>query len=145
MEDIDDEYEDIRQDHYDNLLERKYLTLDGARDRALKIDWSDFQATKPTFLGTKVFHDVPIPKLIPYIDWKGFFDTWEIRGRYPNGRFPKIFNDPTVGTLSLIHIKLTRIQDYQYFVGILHITVKNFVYFDQALKLKSYTMKRKTC
>ena len=105
MEDIDDEYEDIRQDHYDNLLERKYLTLDGARDRALKIDWTDFQATKPTFLGTKVFHDVPIPKLIPYIDWKGFFDTWEIRGRYPNGRFPKIFNDPTVGTLLLIRIR----------------------------------------
>ena len=105
MEDIDDEYEDIRQDHYDNLLERKYLTLDGARDRALKIDWSDFQATKPTFLGTKVFHDVPIPKLIPYIDWKGFFDTWEIRGRYPNGRFPKIFNDPTVGTLLSLLIR----------------------------------------
>ena len=105
MEDIDDEYEDIRQDHYDNLLERKYLTLDGARDRALKIDWSNFQATKPTFLGTKVFHDVPIPKLIPYIDWKGFFDTWEIRGRYPNGRFPKIFNDPTVGTLLFIQIR----------------------------------------
>merc|ERR1719414_1821923 len=52
---------------------------------------------KPSFLGTKVFNDVPVEKLIPYIDWKGFFDTWELRGKYPNGRFPKIFNDATVG------------------------------------------------
>ena len=106
MEDIGEEYKDIREDHYDNLLERKYLSLEGARGRALKIDWSEFHATKPTFLGTKVFNDVPITKLIPYIDWKGFFDTWEIRGRYPNGRFPKIFNDPTVGEIKKINYKM---------------------------------------
>ena len=97
MEDIDEEYEDIRQDHYDNLLERKYLSLEQARSRASNVDWSAFHIKKPMFLGTKVFSDVPIEKLIPYIDWKGFFDTWELRGKYPNGRFPKIFNDPTVG------------------------------------------------
>ena len=97
MEDIDEEYEDIRQDHYDNLLERKYLSLEQARSRALNVDWSNFHIKKPNFLGTKVFSDVSIEKLIPYIDWKGFFDTWELRGKYPNGRFPKIFNDPTVG------------------------------------------------
>ena len=114
MEDIDDEYEDIRQDHYDNLLERKYLSLEGARDRALKIDWSEFNATKPTFLGTKVFNDVPITKLIPYIDWKGFFDTWEIRGRYPNGRFPKIFNDPTVGKILKIYHKMLHLTLFLY-------------------------------
>ena len=97
MEDINEEYEDIRQDHYDNLLERKYLSLEKARARALKIDWKSFQMEKPSFLGKKVYRNVPIEKLLPYIDWKGFFDTWELRGKYPNGRFPKIFNDPTVG------------------------------------------------
>ena len=56
MEDIDEEYEDIRQDHYDNLLERKYLSLEEARSRSLKIDWSTFHMKKPWFLGTKVFN-----------------------------------------------------------------------------------------
>ena len=102
MEDVNEEYEDIRQDHYDNLLERKYLSLEEARTRALKIDWSSFKIEKPSFLGQNVYHDVTIETLIPYIDWKGFFDTWELRGRYPNGRFPKIFNDPTVGNDKII-------------------------------------------
>src|SRR5207245_247361 len=30
--------------------------------------------------------------IVPFIDWSPFFHTWELRGRYP-----KIFEDPTVG------------------------------------------------
>ena len=97
MEEIDEEYEDVRQDHYDNLYERNYLSLECARAKALKIDWTSFQAQRPSFLGTKVYRSFPIEQLLPYIDWKCFFDVWELRGKYPNGRFPKIFNDPTVG------------------------------------------------
>jgi 5-methyltetrahydrofolate--homocysteine methyltransferase len=36
---------------------------------------------------------VSIKTLIDYIDWSPFFHTWELRGRYP-----AIFDDPTVGT-----------------------------------------------
>lgn len=32
-----------------------------------------------------------------YIDWSPFFQTWELRGRYPNRGYPKIFNDERVG------------------------------------------------
>jgi len=38
---------------------------------------------KPSFLGTKVFHNIPLETLIPYIDWTPFFSTWELHGRYP--------------------------------------------------------------
>jgi 5-methyltetrahydrofolate--homocysteine methyltransferase len=34
----------------------------------------------------------PLEKLVPYIDWSPFFQTWELRGKYP-----KIFDDPQVG------------------------------------------------
>ena len=27
-----------------------------------------------------------------------FFQTWEVRGRYPNRGYPKIFNDEAVGS-----------------------------------------------
>lgn len=97
IEDVAEEYEDIREDHYDNLKDRKYLPLNLAREKRLHIDWTDFRACRPTFLGTKVFHDFPAEELLPYIDWKCFFDVWQLRGKYPNGRYPKIFQDATVG------------------------------------------------
>ena len=51
----------------------------------------------PTFTGTKVYEDYDLSQLVPYIDWKPFFDVWQLRGRYPNRGYPKIFNDKTVG------------------------------------------------
>ena len=35
--------------------------------------------------------------MLDYIDWDPFFSTWQIRGKYPNRTYPKIFNDKTVG------------------------------------------------
>ena len=41
--------------------------------------------------------DRELTDLIPYIDWKPFFDVWQLRGKYPNRGYPKIFQDKTVG------------------------------------------------
>jgi 5-methyltetrahydrofolate--homocysteine methyltransferase len=35
--------------------------------------------------------------VLPYIDWDPFFMTWQLRGKYPNRTYPKIFNDSKVG------------------------------------------------
>ncbi|XP_013387692.1 methionine synthase [Lingula anatina] len=98
IEEIAEEYEEIREEHYESLKERKYLSLEKARQKSLKIDWSMEPApVAPTFLGVKTFEEYDLSALIPYIDWKPFFDVWQLRGKYPNRGFPKIFNDPTVG------------------------------------------------
>uniref|UniRef100_A0A8C0VKS6 Methionine synthase n=1 Tax=Cyanistes caeruleus TaxID=156563 RepID=A0A8C0VKS6_CYACU len=61
-------------------------------------DWlSGNIPVKPKFIGTKVFEDYDLGRLVEYIDWKPFFDVWQLRGKYPNRSFPKIFNDKTVG------------------------------------------------
>ena len=52
---------------------------------------------RPSFLGTEVFDNYEIERIIPYVDWKPFFDVWQLRGKYPNRGYPKIFNDKTVG------------------------------------------------
>lgn len=52
---------------------------------------------KPKFIGTKIFEDYDLKRLVEYIDWKPFFDVWQLRGKYPNRGFPKVFNDKTVG------------------------------------------------
>uniref|UniRef100_A0A8C8ZTV1 Methionine synthase n=1 Tax=Prolemur simus TaxID=1328070 RepID=A0A8C8ZTV1_PROSS len=98
FEEIMEEYEDIRQDHYESLKERRYLPLSQARKNGFHIDWlSEPQPVKPTFIGSQVFQDYDLQKLVGYIDWKPFFDVWQLRGKYPNRGFPKIFNDKTVG------------------------------------------------
>jgi 5-methyltetrahydrofolate--homocysteine methyltransferase len=51
----------------------------------------------PEFLGRRVFTDYDLNRLREYIDWKPFFDVWQLRGKYPNRGYPKIFLDATVG------------------------------------------------
>jgi hypothetical protein len=76
--------------------------VSGVRGRqeaaALQIDWAAPENLPPVpkLLGTKVFKAVPISDVVPYIDWNPFFQVWQLRGRYPNRGYPKIFNDATV-------------------------------------------------
>ncbi|XP_052468034.1 methionine synthase isoform X3 [Carassius gibelio] len=98
FEELQEEYEDIRQDHYDSLKERRFLSLSRAREKGLHIDWlSQPRPVRPQFLGTHVFDTYDLRKLLDFIDWKPFFDVWQLRGKYPNRGYPKIFNDKTVG------------------------------------------------
>ena len=79
------------------MRDRRYLSLSDARDKGLKIDWTSFEAPKPALLGTKVFESYDVHNLIQHIDWNPFFQTWQLRGKYPNRGYPKIFKDETVG------------------------------------------------
>ncbi|VDO96350.1 unnamed protein product [Soboliphyme baturini] len=78
-------------------LNVQYLSIDQARKKALLVNSSDYHPTTPKVLGIKVFKNYDLRRLIPYINWRPFFDVWQLRGLYPNRTFPKLFNDPTVG------------------------------------------------
>jgi 5-methyltetrahydrofolate--homocysteine methyltransferase len=71
---------------------RKLVPYAEAFARRYQTDWASVRIDTPSFLGTRVLNDVPLTELVPYIDWSPFFQTWELRGKYP-----KIFEDPTVG------------------------------------------------
>src|SRR5207247_3335512 len=72
--------------------EKKLLSLEQARANRPPIDWNNYQPPKPEFIGARD-RAVPIAELREFIDWSPFFHVWELRGRYP-----AIFEDPTVGT-----------------------------------------------
>ncbi|XP_077595443.1 methionine synthase isoform X1 [Stigmatopora nigra] len=98
FEDLKEEYAEIRQEHFDSMKDRRYLSLSHAREKALHIDWlSTTKPITPQFFGTRVFDQYDLTKLLEFIDWKPFFDIWQLRGKYPNRAYPKIFNDKTVG------------------------------------------------
>ena len=71
---------------------RKLVRYTESLARRFATDWSKVQIDTPAFLGTKLLDDVPLSELVPYIDWSPFFQTWELKGKYP-----KIFTDPVVG------------------------------------------------
>jgi len=84
--------EQVRQAHQERGP-KALLTLEQARERKTRIDWQAADIPKPAFTGVRRLDQFPLDEIVPFIDWSPFFHTWELRGRYP-----KIFDDPTVGS-----------------------------------------------
>ncbi|EMS96497.1 B12-dependent methionine synthase [Agrobacterium tumefaciens str. Cherry 2E-2-2] len=80
---IRSEYAKVAEAHARNEREKQRLPLTRARENAHKIDWSTYSAVKPQFFGTKVFETYDLEELSRYIDWTPFFQTWELKGRFP--------------------------------------------------------------
>lgn len=99
QDDVKEQYEELREEFYAGMEDRTYLTLKDSQAKKIQVDWSlpEYKPVKPVHLGTKVFKDYPLEEVVPYIDWNPFFQVWQLRGRYPNRGYPKIFKDETVG------------------------------------------------
>jgi 5-methyltetrahydrofolate--homocysteine methyltransferase len=100
LDDINETYAEMREEFYAGLEDRKYLTIAQARNTAAKcaVDFKSPEHTPvtPKFTGVKALIDVSIADVIDYIDWNPFFQVWQLRGRYPNRGYPKIFTDETL-------------------------------------------------
>lgn len=85
-------YAQLRIDHASRQKDKNYVPIEKARLNTPKIDWNNFKATKPQFLGNKYFMDYDLAEISKYIDWTPFFSTWQLSGKYP-----KIFENEIVG------------------------------------------------
>ena len=93
VNDVRADYGRIAAAHARGEESKRRLPLADARANALRLNWSgNYQPPAPRFFGTQRFADIAITELVDYIDWTPFFATWEL-----NGKFPAIFDDPTVG------------------------------------------------
>jgi 5-methyltetrahydrofolate--homocysteine methyltransferase len=96
--DIQEDYDEMREDYYAGLEDRNFLTFEEAKKEKKDVDFTAVPpAPAPAKLGITVIEDVPLADLTQFMDWNPFFQTWELRGRYPNRGYPKIFNDEAVG------------------------------------------------
>ena len=89
---IKNEYKKLREDYLQKKSEKRFISIDDARKNRLKIDWKRTSIKKPNKLGITTFKDFSISELRDYIDWTPFFQTWELKGKYP-----QIFDDPKIG------------------------------------------------
>jgi 5-methyltetrahydrofolate--homocysteine methyltransferase len=83
------EYESIRKTFYQNQQKIKLLSIERARDRKIKLDYSPVQPQKP---GIQKIESISLNELKNYIDWSPFFHAWEFKGTYP-----EILTDPKKG------------------------------------------------
>jgi 5-methyltetrahydrofolate--homocysteine methyltransferase len=77
------EYGKVAEAHRRSEADKQRLPLAKARANAFKSDWTGYEPPRPLFTGTRVFRTYDVGELVPYIDWTPFFQTWEMRGRYP--------------------------------------------------------------
>jgi len=86
-----EEYDALREGYLNRAREKNFLTIEEARKNKLKIDWNNYEAIKPNFIGTKTV-EVALSDLVDFIDWTPFFQSWELYGKYP-----AILTDEVVG------------------------------------------------
>ena len=86
------EYDTARERHLGRREAVKRHSIERARELGAGIDWDGYEAPRPANLGVTVFEDYPLEELVEGIDWKPFFQTWEL-----SGSFPQILDDPVVG------------------------------------------------
>ncbi|PVU97549.1 hypothetical protein BB561_000487 [Smittium simulii] len=99
VDEIKEEYEEIREDYYESLKNNVILPLEAVRKRGYKIDFTEpanIPAT-PKFIGVKTATNIDLASIVDFIDWNPFFQVWQLRGKYPNRGYPKLFNDPEIG------------------------------------------------
>ena len=86
------EYRKVAEAHERSEADKIRVPLAKARANALKVDWSAYRPTAPSYLGARAFEWNDLADLARYIDWTPFFQTWELKGRYP-----AILDDPNQG------------------------------------------------
>lgn len=89
---IREEYEKFREKFLDRKRDKKFRSLDQARARKLKINWTSSLISPPKTFGIQTYEDFDLNKLLDYIDWAPFFRSWDLHGKYP-----EILKDEIVG------------------------------------------------
>ncbi|MBK6266116.1 methionine synthase [Marivirga sp. S37H4] len=92
FKEIEDEYQSMRDGHSRRGQDKSYVTIEEARAQKYQADWANYQPTAPQQIGVRTLIDYNLKEIAEYIDWTPFFQTWEMRGRYP-----KILSDPEKG------------------------------------------------
>jgi 5-methyltetrahydrofolate--homocysteine methyltransferase len=87
------EYDEVRVAFAARESERSQVPIEIARENRLELDFAASPPVAPARPGIHVFDPYPLQDLVDYIDWGPFFQTWEMRGR-----FPDLLDDPVSGS-----------------------------------------------
>ncbi|HEY3757050.1 MAG TPA: methionine synthase [Opitutaceae bacterium] len=92
LTEADARHQRLREEFAARRSRRPLLSLAESRRRRPSFDWAAIDIPRPELIGRRVFANVPLSEIVPYIDWAPFFSAWNL-----TGRFPDILKDPVVG------------------------------------------------
>jgi 5-methyltetrahydrofolate--homocysteine methyltransferase len=73
VQDLREEYEEMREDYYAGLEDRNFLSFENAKKAKYAIDFDAHPpAPTPNKIGVTVMDSVKIADVVPYIDWVSF-------------------------------------------------------------------------
>jgi 5-methyltetrahydrofolate--homocysteine methyltransferase len=78
------EYQALREQYAGKSAQVNYVSLEEARNNALKIDWTKLPPVKPKFVGVKEYDDFDLSEIRKYISWIFFFIVWQLKGKWPD-------------------------------------------------------------
>jgi 5-methyltetrahydrofolate--homocysteine methyltransferase len=82
----------MAEKHAAQQLQKKRFAIADARANKVQLDWEAYDVPAPAKPGITRFETFDLAELVERFDWKPFFETWEL-----HGRFPDILNDEKVG------------------------------------------------
>jgi 5-methyltetrahydrofolate--homocysteine methyltransferase len=82
----------LRSNYLSRSNTRVHITIDQARKNRFSPALAGYTPPCPAFTASKKITGIRIDDVIPFIDWKFFFFSWKL-----TGKFPEIFNDPVKG------------------------------------------------
>jgi 5-methyltetrahydrofolate--homocysteine methyltransferase len=91
VDEVRADYVKVREQHA-RKTGQKSVALGAARANSVKLEWASYAPPAPKQLGITSLKNYPLDKLVPFIDWAPFFQTWDLAGKYP-----EILKDPVVG------------------------------------------------
>ena len=80
---VKNEYAQLREDHANRKQVKTYISFERAQQNRLMVDWESKEMVKPRCSGNTVFKDYNIKEISEYIDWTPFFNTWMLKGKFP--------------------------------------------------------------
>lgn len=114
VEKIKDEYTQIRAMHEKKKGQKSFLSIAVARANKVAIDWDNHTTLHPKITGTQFLQNYDLQKLVDFIDWTPFFQTWELHGRYPNILSDKVVGEEATKLFEDARVMLQKIIDEQW-------------------------------
>ncbi|NLP58573.1 vitamin B12 dependent-methionine synthase activation domain-containing protein [Lutibacter sp. B1] len=86
------DYDEFREKFLKRGKTKSYVSLDKARANKFEIDWETTPVVKPKEMGVQMLKQLSLKELLPFVDWRPFFLSWDL-----HGKFPEILTDEVVG------------------------------------------------
>lgn len=80
IKEIKEEYTNLAANQKDK--KEDLVSYDVALKGKASIDWDNYISTQPKTTEKQIYRNIPIAEIIPFIDWKFFFHSWNLSARY---------------------------------------------------------------